>query len=283
MGICDLIPGISGGTIAFITGIYQRLIDAVKNFNLRLLRSIFGGSKYEKKICVQKLDLGFLITLIIGIVVAILLGSRLIKFLLENYFSFTLAFFIGLILASSKIIFDHIQNHKIKNVFFGMIGFLIGIGFTFLVPVNIQPNIGYTFLGGFFAVSAMFLPGISGAFILLIMGLYEFMINVLHNIPENFNFFIIFILGAILGAIVISRIISWLFKKDKCKTLYFLLGLVIGALGIPIKRIIQETVFSASNIIFIIIFLIIGIILVSFVGRCRKRLEKNSESTKEGS
>jgi len=274
MGICDLIPGISGGTIAFITGIYQRLIDAVKSFNLRLLKSIFVGSKYERRASIQKLDLRFLITLITGIVVAILLGSRLIKFLLETHFSFTLAFFIGLILASSKIIFNHIQNHKLKNIFFGLIGFLIGIAFVFLVPINIEPGLGYTFLGGFFAISAMFLPGISGAFILLILGLYEFMINVLHDISGNLSFLIVFILGAILGAMVISRVISWLFEKDKCKTLYFLLGLVIGALGIPIKRIIQETSFTTSNTIFIIVFLIIGIVLVSFVGRFRKKLEK---------
>ncbi|MBD3253315.1 DUF368 domain-containing protein [Candidatus Pacearchaeota archaeon] len=264
MGICDLIPGISGGTVAFITGIYTRLINAVKSFSFSLFYDFFKN-KGKFKEDLRNLDLGFLLILILGIFTSIILGARIIHFLLENYYSFTLSFFIGLIIASSKIIFDNIKKHNFKNIFFGIFGILTGISLAFIIPVNVTPSFSYVFFGGFIAISAMFLPGISGAFILLIMSLYEFMIDVIGNIRENFFYAFIFLLGAVLGAFFISRLISFLFKKDKCKTLYFLLGLVIGALSIPIKKIIAITNFTLYNSFTMIILFILGVVLVVVV------------------
>ncbi len=276
MGICDLIPGISGGTIAFITGIYLRLINAVKSFSFKLIYDLFkfliGKGRYKDlREDIKKLDLGFLIVLLLGIFSAIFLGSRIIKFLLDNYFSYTLCFFIGLILVSCFIIFENIKNHNWKNILLGVLGFFAGVLFCLLAPVNVVPSLKYVFIGGFFAISAMFLPGISGAFILLIMGLYEFMINVLHNLSSNLNYFIMFVLGAGLGALIISRTISFLFRKDKCKTLYFLLGLVIGALGIPLKK-IYEISFELNVIDIGIMFILFlgGILLVIVVRKYEK-------------
>ena len=251
MGICDLIPGISGGTIAFITGIYERLINAVKGFSFdTLIKRDF-----------KKLDLGFLFFLLLGIISAILIGSRGIKYLLENYLSYTLMFFMGLILASSFIIFESIKNHKAWNVFFGLIGLIVGLSFGFLNPVNSEPSFAYVFFGGFVAISAMFLPGISGSFILLIMGLYEFIIELLNDVIGNFGYLFVFGIGMLFGAFFISRVISFLFNKDKCKTLYFLLGLVIGALVIPIRRVIESGVDFKEIPILGFLFLI-GILVV---------------------
>lgn len=274
MGICDLIPGVSGGTIAFITGIYARLINAVKSFNFKLIKDFVTGNKRELKKDIKRLDLGFLIVLFLGIIIAILIGSRIIKFLLDRYFVYTLSFFIGLILASCVLIFQDIKNRKGKNILFGVFGLIIGISLAFLIPMNIAPNLYYVFIGGFIAISAMFLPGISGAFILLIMGLYEFMLNILHNIKSNLNYFVVFIFGAILGAFVISRIISFLFKKNKCKTLYFLLGLVIGALGVPLKKIFEIAYLDISNVFFMISFVILGILSVVVVMWYKETYEK---------
>ena len=277
MGICDLIPGISGGTIAFITGIYERLINAVKAFSPKLARDFFivlfnGGeeNKNELKKDINGLDLMFLITLFLGIGSALFLGSGIIKYLLENYPGYTLAFFIGLILASSKIIFTYIQNHKMKNKMFVLLGLMVGIFLAFIVPATVNPSLAYVFFGGFVAISAMFLPGISGAFILLIIGLYEFMINVLHDISGHIKYFLIFGLGAIFGMFSISRIISFVFKKDKSKTLYFLLGLVIGALSIPVKRVLGSISAGIVSIPLIILYIILGIILVSIVTKYNK-------------
>lgn len=276
MGICDLIPGISGGTIAFITGIYEELMTSVSSIPnafyslLRYLMKRDEKSKKGLKKIFEKINWIFLLVLIAGILLAFLLFSRVIKFLLENYFSYTIAFFIGLVLASSKIIFNNIQNHKARNILFGVLGFLIGILFSILIPLNIEnPSMYHVFFGGFVAISAMFLPGISGAFILLILGLYEFIINALGNIAGNLGYLSVFILGVILGAFVISKVILLLFKKDRCKVLYFLLGLVIGSLSIPVKRISEAITLNCLNIIMVIFFVIIGIFLVLIVNSIR--------------
>jgi putative membrane protein len=284
MGICDLIPGVSGGTIAFITGIYARLINAVKAFSPSFFYNLYkypitsGKNRLKIKKTlkkdIKKLDLMFLFILFLGIGVAIGFGSRIIKFLLDNYFAYTLSFFIGLILASSKIIYDNIDNHKIKNIMFGVFGLIFGVSLSFLIPKTITPSLFYVFIGGFIAISAMFLPGISGAFILLIMGLYEFILNSLHNLQESAGYLLVFALGVILGAFTISRIISFLFKKDKCKTLYFLLGLVLGAVSIPIKRIYQTTAFNISNTLIMLFFFLISIFIVLLVANYKKILLK---------
>jgi len=270
MGICDMIPGISGGTIAFITGIYTRLIKAIKGFSPQLIIDFFKcslkrdeDSLSKVKEDIKKLDLAFLIPLGIGIGTAILIGSRIITYLLENYFAYTMSFFIGLILASSKIIFKNIKNHHFKNILFGFIGIIVGILLSILIPLQVDPTLLYTFVGGFLAISAMFLPGISGAYILLILGIYEFMLKVLHNILDNISYFLIFIVGAILGAFTISRVISFLFSKDRCKTLYFLLGLVIGSLSIPIKRIYKSmTLLSSWQIIVTLLIFLFSFYIV---------------------
>jgi putative membrane protein len=278
MGVCDLIPGISGGTIAFITGIYTRLIDAVKNFSPKLIYDIVTYPIHRKgeslKEDIKKLDLLFLLVLMLGISSALLVGSRIVKFLLRYYFPYTLSFFIGLILASSRIIFNHIQDHNIKNISFGFLGVALGLMFSMLVPLTVTPTLGYVFLGGFLAVSAMFLPGISGAFILLIMGLYEFMINVLNDIPNNMSYFVVFITGALLGAFSISRIISFLFKKNRCRTLYVLLGLVIGALSAPLRKILQTASFQISNVFIMVFWLLLGTLLVVLVTSYSKAYER---------
>ena len=263
MGICDLIPGISGGTIAFITGIYERLINAVKGFSLDLLLSIFGIGEYKFKENIKKLDLGFLIVLFAGIIFSILLGSRIIEGLLEEYYAKTLSFFVGLILASSFILFHNIKKHDFSNYLFGLGGLVVGVGLIFLSPAEISVSSGYLFVGGFLSISAMFLPGISGSFILLIMGLYKYIIGMLNDIGSNLGSLFIFILGMIFGAFFVSRLISYLFRKDKNKTLYFLLGLVIGALGVPVMNIYELG--SLDPLLFLV-----GCILVLVVGRFSK-------------
>ncbi len=275
MGICDLVPGISGGTIAFITGIYERLIRAVKGFSFVLLRDFFSMAFNANKKTIsafrrsfQKIDIIFLITLGAGIGSALLLGSRVMEFLIEQYFAFTMSFFVGLIVASSKIIYDHIENHALKEQLFGLGGFLFGIGLAFIIPSQVQPSLWYLFAGGFLAISAMFLPGISGSFILLILGIYEFMLDVLHHITDKLTYFFVFLIGAGLGAFSISRIVSYLFDKHKNRTLYVLLGLVVGCLSIPLKRIyLQSNTEGLMHIGGLLMFFVIGIGLVMIVKR----------------
>ena len=285
MGICDIIPGISGGTIAFITGIYARLINAVKGFSLKLVYDIVAYPITRKsdslKESIKKLDLVFLTILLLGIASAFLATSRLMKFLMEVYFAYTLSFFIGLILVSSKTIFEHIEDHSAKNILFCVLGFVLGVISVMLVPLTVTPSLGYVFLGGFCAINAMFLPGISGAYILLIMGLYEFMVGVLNNLRNKIAFFLVFIAGALLGAFTISRIISFLFKKYRCRTLYLLLGLVIGSLGTPVKKIIETTSFEMSNVLMMAFLCLLGGSIVVLLGRYKKIYERKTRAVEK--
>lgn len=245
MGIADLVPGISGGTIAFILGIYERLIHSIKKINFNnystLLLSIRNKKEFTKKL--KELDILFLLILFLGIISSIISLSHLISFLLEKFEVFLLSFFVGLILMSSVIIFKHIEKKTIHEKSFFLYGFLFGFSLLFL-DFNLinDPTFFYVFLGGFLAVFALFLPGISGSFILLILGLYEYIINIVKNIYFEFVNLLPFLLGAFFGVFLVSRFVDFLFKINKSKTLFFLLGLVIGSLFIPL-----ELIFSLIN------------------------------------
>lgn len=276
MGLCDLIPGISGGTIAFITGIYERLISAISHITLQnkflFWKSIFTKDKKTRNKIFKNLDIKFLGLLFGGIFTSIILGSHLISYLLENYYVYLLSFFIGLILVSSKIIYKSIKIHNIQNVSFAFIGFLGGFSLLFISPKEvIDPSWMYVVLGGFLAIFALFLPGVSGSFVLLVMGLYEHIINSVKNFIIGWKTLLLFGIGAIFGVQVISKLIKYLFEKDKCKTLYVLLGIVLGSLIIPIMR-INEKIIEPSLLIFlgIIICFIFGSIFGYYIEKMGK-------------
>lgn len=263
MGISDLIPGISGGTIAFITGIYERLINAIKNITpknyFNYFITILTNDKKKRIKLTKKLDIIFLTTLFLGIATSILLGAKLISYLYQNYTSYLLVFFLGLIISSVKIIHNEIDNHTKNNFVFLTIGILIGLSFLFILPKDIlSPSKIQIAFGGFFAIMALFLPGISGSFILLILGLYEHVIGYVKDIKTQYLNLIPFAIGALFGVYVISRIISYLFQKDKSKTLYTLLGLVIGSLSVLIQKIVLNTQFNIKTSSTLILILIIG-------------------------
>ncbi len=270
MGICDLIPGISGGTIAFVTGIYPRLIKSVKILSSYLfvvpvvwLTScvVFSNSKKRRRFKSFPVgqDIKFLLVLFLGIGFSIFTFSRLIGFLLDNYLAYTISFFLGLILASSKLIFEQINTDSYTDIVFGFLGLILGGLFVILTPSSPEPTLIYVFFGGFCAVNAMFLPGISGAFVLLILGLYGFMVNVLNNILANLVPFFVFILGALLGAFTVSRIVTFFFKNKKNKTLYFLLGLVLGSAGVPARMVVESGLsLDYWNILKIVGYLALG-------------------------
>lgn len=292
MGTCDIVPGVSGGTIAFITGIYPKLIESINNFSLSLVSNttkyIFKRDKKNLKKLkqdIKKLNLIFLISLLAGILTAVFLMSGIITYLLKNHFVYTMSFFSGLILASSLIIYNHIKNHKFTNILYGLLGVAVIISLVFFKPSEVaNPSYFYLFLGGFLGISAMFLPGISGAFILLIMGLYAPVLESIHNLGSNLMNLIFFGLGIILGGIIISRIITFLFKKYKCKTLYFLLGLVISSLIIPLIEIKKQISFNLINFNLAFMFFILGgfvVLIIELLNQKRERENQHQKNTKE--
>ncbi len=273
MGICDTVPGISGGTIAFITGIYERLLSAIKAFTPNAILnaaavSIGKGDKERYKKDRAQADLELLIPLFIGIIGAILLFSRVMEFLLTDYFVFVMAFFIGLILGSAGTLFTQIEDHHSRNQFMSLAGFAAGVWLAFIVPATITPTSFMFILSGAIAISAMILPGISGSFILLIMGMYEPVIRAVSGLPQSFMQVVLFGIGAVIGLGTSVRGVSYIFKKNRCMTLYVLVGLVIGALSVPIRDIAsQASSISSFGWVIMVLLGVIGVITASSIAK----------------
>lgn len=234
MGACDIVPGISGGTIAFITGIYDRLLNAVgslSELDVQLLK------KAKLKEFLKPLDLSFLIPLGVGILIAVIFISKLLLGLLENYASQTLAFFVGLILASGLVLFTQIKKRTTQTYVYMTTGLLLGIVLSFLPTQEIMSDPSYLIvaLGGFIAITAMILPGVSGSFLLLVMGLYVSTLEAIHSF--DILYLVFFAFGAIVSLFFITRGIKKLLKYKRSQTMSLLTGLVIGALLVPLKSV----------------------------------------------
>ena len=249
MGFADIIPGISGGTIAFITGIYERLVKAVKD----ITKIPFIIHKQSLTKTLKLIDYKFVLPLITGIAIAIIIGANIISSLIEAIPFIVYGFFAGLIASSALHILEGVKTTYSNTSLLLLAiftGFLIGF-FSFEIT-----NIG--FLGivslGFIAISALILPGISGAYILLMFGQYEYIINSI----KNFDWFVLssFAIGAILGLALLSRIISYLYDNYRQGTLSTLTGLMIGALIVPLREIIEtgEVIIGLSAALVTILF-----------------------------
>ncbi len=225
MGAADVVPGVSGGTIALLTGIYPRLINAITAFNIRSIQLIFKGKFKEFW---QSIDGNFLLPLLIGIAFAFLLLAHPIKYAINHHPIPTWSFFFGLIIASSILIIKQIPNKKPINYLW----LIPGIAFGYLIGSQTEipfPNNNFAILfAGMFAICAMILPGISGSFILVLLGMYQLLILAVAD--RDFNTLLIFILGAIVGLLIFSRIIKWTLSQFYQQSLFFLSGLMLGSL-----------------------------------------------------
>jgi putative membrane protein len=261
MGIADVIPGVSGGTIAFITGIYHRLIHAISHIKLELLTSLLKLDFKRFKSLLSKVDLKFLIPLAIGILISILTFARLITSLMSNYPSFTFAFFFGLILASALIMKKEVKKINFEKSLFFIFGFLIAYLLSSTTSLFSTHSLPFILIAGSLAICAMLLPGISGAFILLLLGQYQYILQALHEF--NLKVILTFILGAIIGLITFSKIIDYFIENHKYFTFAFLIGLMIGSLKVLLKN-IQSNYFLSA------IFAIIGFIIVIGINKYSK-------------
>ncbi len=229
MGSADVIPGVSGGTIALITGIYEDLIQAIRSIDTAMLGKI---SKFDFKGALTHIRIRFLLTLFAGIGVAILSLARLMNYLLHHQPVYTWSLFLGLIAASIVVV-----GRQIKN-WWGIAGisFIAGTAtaslIVNLIPVATPETLWFIFLCGFIAICAMILPGISGAFILLILGKYEFVTATLKNpfLPQNALIIAVFGIGCILGLLSFSRVLNYLLQRFHNLTIAFLTGLMTGSI-----------------------------------------------------
>ena len=224
MGAADIVPGVSGGTLAFILGIYQRFIGALTQFNLTALQLL---SKGRIKALWQHIDGAFLLSLFSGILVAIFSLATLINYLLAYHPVPLWAFFNGLILASLPMLLKHIHWNPLRAGLF-VAGVVLAILITSLTPMHTNPSAWLFFGAGFIAISAMILPGISGSFLLLIMGMYAPMTAAVSNL--QFSALILFALGCACGLLLFSRLLNLALKHAYHAVFALLSGVVLGAL-----------------------------------------------------
>ena len=225
MGIAEIIPGVSGGTIAFITGIYEELINSIKSINTITLKLLitFKFSAFWRAV-----NGTFLITLIFGMLTSILVLSRFIVYLLDDHPFKIWGFFFGLIIASGILIFYQIQKIGIAVLLSFVIGLSIASYIALQAP-SITPNTNFfIFLSGAIAISAMILPGISGSFILVFLSKYEFILKALNSF--DIAVISIFLAGCIVGLVTFSRVFSYLFKKYSDVVISVLIGFLGGSL-----------------------------------------------------
>ena len=226
MGISDLIPGISGGTIALLLGIYKDFISSLKSINYK---SFIYLIRLDFKKLNNQLNLCFLLPVFFGILSSIFIFSSLISFLLLDYKILLFSFFFGLIFFSSIRLISSLKPSSTLDFITVFIGVVIGLSFFFVSSLSTSNSIFSIFLAGFIAISAMLLPGISGSYILLILGKYEFMLDSISSF--NWINILIFSFGAISGILSFSKMIHYLLKNYYRSTIFFLSGLMMGALN----------------------------------------------------
>ena len=233
MGAADVIPGVSGGTIAFITGIYDDLIGSINSINGTALKLFFTGKFKEFW---KHINGGFLVSLFCGILFSVLALAGLMQYLLEHHPIQTWAFFFGLIVASSLFILKGVQGWDLKSVLFVIFGVILGMTVCTLSPTTTPDALWFIFLSGAIAICAMILPGISGSFILLILGKYKYIMGAISGLTsggemgESLVILCVFAVGAICGILSFSRFLHWLLGKYNRQTLLVLAGFIIGSL-----------------------------------------------------
>lgn len=257
MGISDLIPGISGGTIALLLGIYKDFISSLKSINYK---SFIYLVRLDFKKLNNQLNLCFLLPVFFGILSSIFIFSSLISFLLLDYKVLLYSFFFGLIFFSSIRLISSLKPTSTLDFFTVFVGLVIGLSFFFVSSLSTSNSIFSIFLAGFIAISAMLLPGISGSYILLILGKYEFMLDSISSF--NWINILIFSLGAITGILSFSKMIHYLLKNYYKSTIFFLSGLMMGALNkVWPWQLDNKIVLPEGDILIpLIIFIISGII-----------------------
>lgn len=245
MGAADVVPGVSGGTIAFIVGIYEELIDSIKSINLKTIKLIFT---LRWVAFFKAINGSFLFSVLAGILISVFSLAKLITWLLETHPILVWSFFFGLVLASTYFVSKQIEIWDWKR----WLSFVIGAGtayyITIATPAQTPDSLLFIFMCGAIAICAMILPGISGSFILLLMGKYEFIMNAVKSL--DIVIIVIFAVGAAIGLILFSNILSYLLKNFHDITISVLSGFMLGSLNKvwPWKETIQTFTDSHGNI-----------------------------------
>lgn len=227
MGAANVIPGVSGGTIAFITGIYEELIHAIKSFDLKAIKLLLSGRIND---FASHVNLRFLAPLVLGIGLSVLSLAKILEYLFVNYPVLTWSFFFGLILASVYFVGRNVTKWNLGVVAAFLIGTGIALLITFMNPGTENDSFYYMIICGVVAICSMILPGLSGSFVLIIMGNYLLVLGAVGDL--NIPLLIPFAIGCVVGLVAFSHLLSWVFKKFKDLTIGLLTGFIFGSLSI---------------------------------------------------
>lgn len=228
VGSANVIPGVSGGTIALITGIFERLIDALKSFNLTAIKLFFTGKFKE---FARYTDLWFLVSVGCGVAAAILSVARLFEYLFANYPIYLWSFFFGMILISIYYVGITIEKFNLKAIIAFLIGTAIALFIAFGTPAQENSNFIYLIICGAVATCSMILPGLSGSFVLVLMGNYQLiMIDAVNDL--NLKILLPVVLGGVFGLLAFSHLLSWIFKNYRDITIAVLTGFILGSMPI---------------------------------------------------
>lgn len=246
MGAADVVPGVSGGTIAFISGIYEELINSIRSINLEAVKKLFkeGVGAFWKHI-----NGTFLVSLFMGILISIASLSKVITYALANYPILIWSFFFGMIVASTWFVARKIKKVSIATGFTFITGVAIAYYITIAVPTHTPEALWFVFVAGVVAICAMILPGISGSFILLLMGKYSTLLDAVH--ARDIKTLVVFAAGCFIGLISFAQVISWLFKKFHNATIALLAGFMVGSLNKvwPWKEVLETRVNSKGELV----------------------------------
>jgi len=286
MGAANVIPGVSGGTIALITNIFERLINAIKSFDFKALKLLFTGKMKEFAIYT---DIYFLIAVFTGVVIAIVSLARIFDFLFENYPVYIWAYFFGLVLASVYFVGKTVHRWNIPVVLSFLVGTAIAIAISVLNPATENDGFFYLMLCGVAGICSMILPGLSGSFILFIMGNYKLVvIDAVNNLDAGILLPVA--IGAIAGLLAFSHLLSWVLKRFRNQTIALLTGFILGSLRIlwpwqspvylldqnstPILKDGAEVIVSykqyipdsfSSDVLLAIFWIIVGIVSIALI------------------
>lgn len=289
MGVADLIPGVSGGTIAFITGIYEDLLDAISSINRSVIQKLLS---FQFKEVLQEIHLRFLVTLFTGILLTIFSLARLMHYLMTEHAVLTWSLFCGLIAASTVVIFRQLdQAWRKSNLISLILGTITAYIFVSLIPVDTPEQLWFIFICGLISISAMILPGLSGSFLLLILGKYEYITGAVKApfAEGNFSVLLTFAFGAVFGALGFTKILNWFLKHYRSETMAALTGILLGSMKKlwPWKVTLEsqwvrgkERIIREANILpdlntettLAVVLMVIGFLFVLFLeGKSRKR------------
>lgn len=230
MGVADIVPGVSGGTIALITGVYTRLIESISRVNKDFVKLIIN---LKIKQAMGHIDAAFLFPLLAGIALAIISMSRIVHYLLEHYAVYTWSLFFGLILSSIIFLFKKIGNPKsLGTILFLCLGTAFGYMVVSLTPSYTSNTSLSLFIAGSIAICAMILPGISGSFILLILGKYMYVTGAIKNpfMAGSLETIAVFALGCLVGILSFSKLLNFLLNKYHSQTMAILTGFMLGSI-----------------------------------------------------